>query len=47
MYDELEPKVRAFLAEGDFQRCAEFFHTHFPDGRVSTKVVVYCRGELV
>ncbi len=43
MYDTLAPKVARFLEEGAFALCADFFHTHFPEGRASSRVTVYCR----
>ncbi len=43
MYDMLVPKVAHFLEEGAFTLCTDFFHTHFPEGMVSSRVMVYCQ----
>ncbi|PIK52104.1 putative GPI mannosyltransferase 3 [Apostichopus japonicus] len=41
MFDVLTEKVQSFLKSGRYIKIAEFFHTHFPDGRVGGHVVVF------
>ena len=43
MFDELEPKIPDFLKRGGYSECADFFHTHFPEGRISERVKIFCR----
>ncbi|XP_077988945.1 GPI alpha-1,2-mannosyltransferase 3-like isoform X2 [Glandiceps talaboti] len=40
-YSVLRPKIKSFLKEHDYQQVSKFFHTHFPDGRIGKKVLVY------
>lgn len=44
MFDVLVPKIQVWLHKYRFNQCAQFFHTHFPEGRVGSEVVVFCRA---
>ena len=43
LYDVLQERIRAFLDEGSYEKCGEFFHTHVPEGRTGGSIAVYCR----
>jgi len=45
MFDELHVRTAALLRDSrhGYWLCGRFFHTHFPEGRVSMHVVVLCR----
>ena len=47
MFEVLGPHIRQFLdvREGVYQHCAKLFHTHVPDGRVGSHVLVLCRAD--
>ncbi|XP_065059927.1 GPI mannosyltransferase 3-like [Rhopilema esculentum] len=38
--------VTSFLNRNSFFECIRYFHTHFPEGRVGTHVVAFCRDTL-
>jgi len=44
MFDELHVRTAAVLRDSrlGYRQCGQFFHTHFPEGRVSMYVVVLC-----
>merc|ERR1711988_1972886 len=42
MFSTLAPGVNEFLQNHGYRECRTFFHTHFPEGRVSSHVVVWC-----
>jgi len=44
MFDELHVRTAAMLRDSrhSYRLCGRFFHTHFPEGRVSMHVVVLC-----
>ena len=45
MFNVLQPRIQLFLEENDYANCAKLFHTHFPEGRVGTHVLAYCRTD--
>ncbi len=47
LYDGLHEAVRDFLLKGGYDKCATFFHTHFPEGRISRHVNIYCKKSEV
>ena len=49
MFDELFVRLPSMMNQhrSDYDLCVRFFHTHFPEGRVSTYVVVMCRTEWI
>lgn len=44
MFDELHVRTAAVLRDSQigYRLCGQFFHTHFPEGRVSMYVVALC-----
>ncbi|XP_074643066.1 GPI alpha-1,2-mannosyltransferase 3-like [Tubulanus polymorphus] len=42
MYNVLHKKISSFLSRNDYKQCARIFHTHLPEGRVGTHILVYC-----
>ena len=44
MFDELHVRTAALLRDSrhGYRVCGQFFHTHFPEGRVSMYVVALC-----
>ena len=44
MFDELHVRTAALLQDSrhGYRLCGQFFHTHFPEGRVSMYVVALC-----
>lgn len=42
-FSSLQVQINDVLVQNGFKQCAVFFHTHFPDGRVSSHVTVSCR----
>jgi len=47
MFDELHVRTAAVLRHSrlGYRLCGQFFHTHFPEGRVSMYVVVLCSAQ--
>ena len=45
MFNALEPSIAKWLRRNRYQTCSKFFHTHKPDGRVGSHVVVHCLGK--
>ncbi|XP_077050082.1 GPI alpha-1,2-mannosyltransferase 3 isoform X3 [Siphateles boraxobius] len=43
LFDFLQKEIAAFLEENRFTKQAEIFHTHFPEGRVGSKILIYTR----
>ncbi|KAJ8029122.1 GPI mannosyltransferase 3 [Holothuria leucospilota] len=43
MFNVLQERVKSFLDKGKYGQVAEFFHTHFPEGRVGRYVLVFHR----
>ncbi|XP_065175450.1 GPI mannosyltransferase 3-like [Sycon ciliatum] len=41
LFDVLEPVIRKWLHDSGYRRQASFFHSHFPEGRVGQRVLVY------
>ncbi|XP_002736845.2 GPI alpha-1,2-mannosyltransferase 3-like [Saccoglossus kowalevskii] len=46
-YTVLKPRIKEYLIEHNYKEGAKFFHTHFPEGRVGKKVVVYRKTSKV
>ncbi|XP_015763312.1 PREDICTED: GPI mannosyltransferase 3-like isoform X2 [Acropora digitifera] len=44
MYNVLLPKVAMFLDQFHYKKDATFFHTHFPEGRVGSQILVFKQG---
>ena len=42
LFDELHIRIASGLRRRGYENCDKFFHTHFPDGRVSEYIVVMC-----
>ena len=49
MFDELYVKVPLLMSHyrTKYDQCARFFHTHFPEGRISSYVIVLCSTEWI
>jgi len=49
MFDELHVRTAALLRDSrhGYRVCGQFFHTHFPEGRVSMYVVALCSTRWV
>ncbi len=43
MFNALIPNTGTFLNDNKYRKCATFFHTHVPEGRVGSHVIVFCR----
>ena len=43
LFDVLEGDIREWLKRAKYHICAEYFHSHFPEGRIGGKVLVYCQ----
>ena len=44
MFDSLEQEVEGWLRARGRVPCLSWFHTHFPEGRVGARVLLYCPG---
>ena len=42
-FNKMSDTLKDFLAEKQFKKCSEFFHTHLPEGRVGSHVDVHCK----
>lgn len=42
-FNSLQKDVSRVLVQGGYHQCESFFHTHIPDGRVGSHVLVSCR----
>ena len=42
-FNVLIDKITDFLTQGGYSKCANIFHTHLPEGRIGSHVVVACR----
>ncbi|XP_060570497.1 GPI mannosyltransferase 3-like [Ruditapes philippinarum] len=42
-FSPLQKQLGLYLTQSGYKDCASFFHTHFPEGRVGTHVIVSCR----
>jgi len=42
MFDELHRRISSWLRDVGYKLCYKAFHTDFPDGRVSSSVLVMC-----
>ena len=42
-FSVLQASIRDFLTLQGYTRCAKFFHTHVPEGRIGSHVLVSCR----
>ena len=42
-FSVLEASIRDFLTLGGYTQCAKFFHTHVPEGRIGSHVLISCR----
>jgi len=49
MFDELHVRTAAILRDSrnGYRPCGQFFHTHFPEGRVSMYVVALCSAQWI
>ncbi|XP_071952389.1 GPI mannosyltransferase 3-like [Antedon mediterranea] len=47
MFDRLVDDIKDFLEFWKFTKCHDVFHSHFPDGRVGNRVVVFCQSKDV
>lgn len=49
MFDELHVRTAAVLqsSRNGYRLCGQFFHTHFPEGRVSMYVVALCSQQWI
>lgn len=43
MFNVLQPQISEFLEQAGYFNCAKLFHSHFPEGRVGSYVVVVCK----
>ncbi|KAK7488449.1 hypothetical protein BaRGS_00020234 [Batillaria attramentaria] len=42
-FDCLQDHIHHFLQNRNYRQCATFFHTHIPEGRIGSHVMVSCR----
>ena len=45
MYDVLLPDIESALQENGLEKCEEFYHALFSDGRVGSKVFIFCQPQ--
>ena len=45
MFNTLQPAIHEFTQEHGYRDCAKFFHTHVPEGRVGSHVIVMCKQD--
>lgn len=45
MFNTLQGTIEGFLKNHTYAPCGTFFHTHVPEGRVGSRVLVYCSKE--
>ena len=43
MFNPLEVTLGEYMFNHKYFSCAKFFHSHVPEGRVGSHVVVYCK----
>ena len=43
MFNRLQKDIKTFLVRHKYKQCAQFFHTHVPEGRTGTHVQVFCQ----
>ena len=46
LFDNLEPQVGGALRARGLQPCLSWHHTHFPEGRIGSRVLLYCRRPI-
>ena len=46
MFNPLEVTLGEYMFNHKYFSCAKFFHSHVPEGRVGSHVVVYCKKML-
>lgn len=42
-FNSLEESIFEFLMQNRYQKCAQYFHSHIPEGRIGSHVIVSCR----
>ncbi|XP_021355210.1 GPI mannosyltransferase 3-like [Mizuhopecten yessoensis] len=42
-FNKLQNNISEFFTQSGYKKCGNFFHTHFPEGRVGSHVRVSCR----
>ena len=42
-FNPLQSEISSFLTQSGYRDCRSIFHTHLPEGRVGTHVLVSCR----
>ena len=42
-FNNLQFDISLFLSQSGYRQCGKFFHTHLPEGRVGSHVIVSCR----
>lgn len=42
-FNTLHYEISLFLSQSGYRQCGKFFHTHLPEGRVGSHVIVSCR----
>lgn len=42
-FNSLEENIFEFLMQNRYQKCAQYFHSHIPGGRIGSHVIVSCR----
>ncbi|KAK6179580.1 hypothetical protein SNE40_011906 [Patella caerulea] len=42
-FNVLQPVINSYLLQSGYKLCNTFFHTHIPEGRVGSQVMVSCR----
>lgn len=42
-FNTLHFDISVFLSQSGYRQCGKFFHTHLPEGRLGSHVIVSCR----
>ena len=42
MFDTMVGRVGPFITLNGYENCGEFFHSHFPEGQVGRRVMLFC-----
>jgi len=42
-FSPLQKTLESYLSQSGYKQCTSFFHTHLPEGRVGSHVIVSCR----
>ena len=42
-FNTLQLDISLFLSQSGYKQCRKFFHTHLPEGKIGSHVIVSCR----